>query len=49
MSQPGDPMRPQPSAEDSFLDLLVETLAGLEETIRGPFLQRFFKLPRRSI
>ena len=43
MSQPGDPVRPQPSAEDSFLDLLVETLAGLDETVRGPFLQRFFK------
>jgi len=43
MSQPGDPVRPQPSAEDSFLDLLVETLGGLDETIRGPFLQRFFK------
>jgi diguanylate cyclase (GGDEF)-like protein len=43
MSQPGDPVRPQPSAEDSFLDLLVETLSGLDETVRGPFLQRFFK------
>lgn len=43
MSQPGDPVRPQQSAEDSFLDLLVETLAGLDETVRGPFLQRFFK------
>jgi diguanylate cyclase (GGDEF)-like protein len=43
MSQPGDPVRPQPSAEDSFLDLLVETLGGLDESVRGPFLQRFFK------
>ena len=43
MSQPGDPARPQSSAEDSFLDLLVETLGGLDETVRGPFLQRFFK------
>jgi diguanylate cyclase (GGDEF)-like protein len=43
MSQPGDPVRPQSSAEDSFLDLLVETLGGLDETVRGPFLQRFFK------
>jgi diguanylate cyclase (GGDEF)-like protein len=41
MPQPGEPVRP--SAEDSFLDMLVETLAGLEESIRGPFLQRFFK------
>ncbi|HUJ83758.1 MAG TPA: GGDEF domain-containing protein [Candidatus Acidoferrales bacterium] len=43
MPQPGEPVRPQPSAEDSFLDMLVETLAGLEEGVRGPFLQRFFK------
>src|SRR5271155_4281574 len=33
---------PQPSAEDSFLDLLVETLEGLDEPNRGQFLQRFF-------
>ena len=43
MSQPGEPVRTQPSAEDSFLDLLVETLGGLDENVRGPFLQRFFK------
>ena len=43
MPQPGEPVRPQTSAEDSFLDLLIETLADLEESVRGPFLQRFFK------
>lgn len=43
MSQPGEPVKQQLSAEDSFLDLLVETLAGLDENVRGPFLQRFFK------
>ncbi|MGB7680956.1 MAG: GGDEF domain-containing protein [Candidatus Acidiferrales bacterium] len=43
MSQPSEPSRPQSSAEDCFLDLLAETLEGLEETVRGPFLQRFFK------
>jgi diguanylate cyclase (GGDEF)-like protein len=40
---------PQPSeshtarADDSFFDLLVETLDNVEETVRGPFLQQFFK------
>jgi diguanylate cyclase (GGDEF)-like protein len=43
MSQSGEPVRPQPSADDSYLDLIVETLAGLDESVRGPFLQRFFK------
>ena len=32
MPQPGEVSQPQPTAEDSFLDLLVETLEGLEET-----------------
>lgn len=41
---------PQPSesspplhADDSFFDLLVETLENLEESVRGAFLQQFFK------
>ena len=41
---------PQPSesspplhADDSFFDLLVETLENLEESVRGVFLQQFFK------
>jgi diguanylate cyclase (GGDEF)-like protein len=42
MPQPGEAPQPQPSAEDSFLDLLVETLAGLEESVRGQFLRQFF-------
>src|SRR5579862_6567420 len=42
MSQPGEPVRPQ-TAEDSYLELLVETLAGLDESVRGPFLHSFFK------
>jgi len=29
--------------EDCFLDLLAETLEGLEDDVRGAFLQRFFK------
>lgn len=31
------------SAEDSFLDLLIETLESLDRTARGQFLQKFFK------
>jgi diguanylate cyclase (GGDEF)-like protein len=42
MSQLGEPTQ-KPSAEDCFLDLLAETLAGLDDAVRGPFLQRFFK------
>ncbi len=42
-AQPGDTSRPQASAEDSFLDLLVETLQGLEESVRGQFLRQFFR------
>ena len=42
MPQPAEASRPQ-SAEDSFLDLLVETLDGLDLPVRGQFLQRFFK------
>jgi diguanylate cyclase (GGDEF)-like protein len=43
MPQLGDPLQPQPSTEDSYLDLLVETLEGLDESIRGQFLRQFFR------
>jgi diguanylate cyclase (GGDEF)-like protein len=45
MPQLGDAsqLQPQPSAEDSFLDLLVETLEGLDEPSRGQFLRQFFR------
>jgi diguanylate cyclase (GGDEF)-like protein len=43
MSQTGDASQPQPSAEDSFLDLLVEVLDGLDESVRGQFLRQFFR------
>ena len=43
MPQPGEAMQPQPSAEDSFLDLLVETLEGLDESARGQFLRQFLR------
>ncbi len=41
--QPGDHAQSQMSAEDSFLDLLVDTLDGVEESVRGPFLRAFFR------
>jgi diguanylate cyclase (GGDEF)-like protein len=43
MPQPGEAFQPKPSAEDSFLDLLVETLEGLDEAVRGQFLRQFFR------
>jgi diguanylate cyclase (GGDEF)-like protein len=43
MPQPGDVSQPQSSAEDSFLDLLVETLQGLDEPVRGQFLRQYFR------
>ena len=43
MPQPGEASPPQPSAEDSFLDLLVETLDGLDESVRGQFLRQYFR------
>lgn len=43
MPQPGEAFQPKPSAEDSFLDLLVETLEGLDEAARGQFLREFFR------
>jgi diguanylate cyclase (GGDEF)-like protein len=43
MPQPGEVSQPQPSAEDSFLDLLVETLEGIDESVRGQFLRQFFR------
>jgi diguanylate cyclase (GGDEF)-like protein len=43
MPQPGEAPQPRPSAEDSFLDLLVETLEGLDDSVRGQFLRQFFR------
>jgi diguanylate cyclase (GGDEF)-like protein len=43
MPQPGEAVQPQPAAEDSFLDLLVETLEGLDESVRAQFLRQFFR------
>ncbi|MGC2282972.1 MAG: diguanylate cyclase [Candidatus Acidiferrales bacterium] len=43
MPESGDASQPQPTAEDSFLDLLVETLDGLDDSVRGQFLRQFFR------
>jgi diguanylate cyclase (GGDEF)-like protein len=43
MPESGDASQPQPSVEDSFLDLLVETLDGLDDSVRGQFLRQFFR------
>jgi diguanylate cyclase (GGDEF)-like protein len=43
MPNPGDPVPPAMSAEESFLELLAETLENLDRTARAQFLQRFFK------
>ncbi|MGO9642758.1 MAG: diguanylate cyclase [Candidatus Acidiferrales bacterium] len=43
MSIPGDPGKAPLPAEDAILELLVETLEGLESPARAQFLQRFFK------
>jgi diguanylate cyclase (GGDEF)-like protein len=42
MPQP-EPLAPQPSAEDSYLEVLAETLEGLEDSARGQFLRQFFR------
>src|SRR6202162_2476076 len=46
MPQP-ESLSPQPSAEDSYLEVLAETLEGLEDPARGPFLRQFFRLIAR--
>ena len=43
MSSPSDPSPAVTPPEDSFLELLAETLESLDRVPRGQFLQRFFK------
>jgi len=43
MAQTGDPNPPRWSAEESFLELLTDTLETLDRSTRGQFLQRFFR------
>jgi diguanylate cyclase (GGDEF)-like protein len=42
MPSPGAPVPPRLPIEDSYLELLAETLEGLETPARGQFLQRYF-------
>src|SRR5580692_3690222 len=43
MAQTGDPNPPRWSAEESFLELLTDTLESLDRSSRGQFLQKFFR------
>ena len=43
MPQSGDPNPPRWTAEESFLELLTDTLDSLDRSNRGLFLQRFFR------
>src|SRR5256885_871284 len=43
MPSPSDPTSGFTPPEDSFLELLAETLENLDHVPRGQFLQRFFK------
>jgi diguanylate cyclase (GGDEF)-like protein len=43
MSQTGDPNPPRWSVEESFLELLTDTLESMDRGSRGQFLQRFFR------
>ena len=43
MATPTDPSRASVPPEDSFLELLAETLENLDRVPRGQFLQKFFK------
>lgn len=43
MPQPAESSRVQTPPDDSFFDLLVETLENLDDSVLGQFLQHFFK------
>lgn len=43
MAGPNDRSRSQSTAEESFFDLLGETLGSLDRSVRGQFLAHFFK------
>ena len=42
MPSPGAPVAPRLPLEDAYLELLADTLEGLEPSARGQFLQRYF-------
>lgn len=43
MPQPGDTSQLQPTSEESLLDIVAETVAGLDDSVRGPFLRQFLQ------
>jgi diguanylate cyclase (GGDEF)-like protein len=43
MPSPGAPAPPCLPIEDSYLELLADTLDGLDPSVRGQFLQRYFR------
>jgi len=43
MPSPGGPAAPRMPFEDAYLELLADTLEGLEQSARGQFLQRYFR------
>ena len=43
MPSPGAPVAPRLPLEDAYLELLADTLEGLEHSARGQFLQRYFR------
>ncbi len=44
MPSPGAPAPPRVSIEDSYLELLADTLDTLDLPARGQFLQRYFRV-----
>ena len=42
MPSPGAPQAPRPPLEDAYLELLFDTLEGLDPSARAQFLQRYF-------
>ena len=47
MPSPGAPAAPRMPLEDAYLELLADTLEGLEQSARGQFLQRYFRASTR--
>src|SRR3977135_2935513 len=43
MPSPGAPVPPRLPVEDSYLELLADTLESLDLPARGQFLQRYFR------
>src|SRR6202051_3801268 len=43
MPSPGAPVAPRLPLEDAYLELLADTLEGLDHSARGQFLQRYFR------